>query len=85
MFGNKGFNILGISLDMNKQAWLKAIASDNLRWTHVSDLKYWNNEVAKLYNVGAVPQNFLVGPDGRIVAMHLRGEDLIKQLEIIFK
>ncbi|MBS1566300.1 MAG: alkyl hydroperoxide reductase, partial [Bacteroidetes bacterium] len=49
-------------------------------WTQVSDLNYWNNAVAKLYEVQAIPQNFLVGPDGKIVAKNLRGEELDKKL-----
>lgn len=81
-YKDKGFTVLGVSLDQagKKDAWLKAIHDDGLIWTHVSDLKYWNNEVAKLYDVKAVPVNFLVGPDGRIIAKNLRGEALHKKL-----
>ncbi len=81
-YKEKGFTVLGVSLDQpgKKEAWLKAIHEDGLVWTHVSDLKYWNNEVAKLYDVKAVPANFLLGPDGTILARDLRGEELDSKL-----
>ncbi|MEI9944256.1 MAG: TlpA disulfide reductase family protein [Chitinophagaceae bacterium] len=72
----KGFEIIGVSLDDKKDAWLKAIADDKLTWTHVSDLGGWANSVAKLYNVSAVPQTFLVDGNGVIIARNLRGKDL---------
>lgn len=75
-FKNKNFTVLGVSLDRVKEPWIQAIADDNLTWTHVSDLKFWNNEVAKLYSVGSIPQNFLIGPDGKIIAKNLRGPAL---------
>jgi peroxiredoxin len=78
----KGFTIVGISLDRPgaKDTWLKAIHDDHLTWTQVSDLKGWKNEVAQLYSVQSIPQNFLVGPDGKIVAKNLRGTDLETKL-----
>lgn len=79
-FKDKNFEILAVSLDNDKNAWLKAIANDGLLWIHVSDLKGWGNEAAALYNVRAVPQNFLIGPDGKILAKGLRGEELNKKL-----
>jgi len=81
-FKNKNFTILGVSLDneTGREAWLAAIKKDGLTWNHVSDLKYWNNEAAKLYQVRSIPQNFLIAPDGRIVAKNLRGEELVKKL-----
>jgi peroxiredoxin len=75
-FKNKNFTVLGVSLDRAKEPWLQAIADDNLAWTHVSDLKFWSNAVAQLYSIGSIPQNFLVGPDGKIVAKNLRGPAL---------
>jgi peroxiredoxin len=75
-FKNKNFTVLGVSLDRAKDPWIQAIADDKLSWTHVSDLKFWSNEVAQLYKVGSIPQNFLVGPDGKIVAKNLRGPAL---------
>lgn len=79
----KGFTILGVSLDREgaKAAWLKAIHDDHLTWTHVSDLQFWNNAVAKLYGVQSIPQNFLLDPAGRIIGKNLRGEELDQKLE----
>ncbi|AMR27797.1 alkyl hydroperoxide reductase [Hymenobacter psoromatis] len=76
------FTVLGVSLDRptGRAAWLKAIENDHLTWTHVSDLKFWKNDVAILYGIQAVPQNLLIGPDGRIVAKNVRGEELGKTL-----
>lgn len=81
-FKDKNFTVLGVSLDKPtaKDAWLKAIHKDGLAWTQVSDLKYWENDVAKLYGVRAIPQNFLIGPDGKILAKNIRGEELGKKL-----
>ncbi|HWV67780.1 TlpA disulfide reductase family protein [Chitinophaga sp.] len=81
-YKDQSFTILGVSLDQanGHDAWLKAIHTDQLTWTHVSDLKFWENEVAKLYGVRAVPQNFLLDPNGKIVAKNLRGEELDKKL-----
>jgi len=85
-YNDKGFEILGVSLDKKdgKEDWLKAIKNDKLTWTNVSDLNYWNNEVSLLYGVRAVPQNYLIDPEGVIVAQNLRGEDLDKFLEELF-
>ncbi|OQX80119.1 MAG: hypothetical protein B6D64_03780 [Bacteroidetes bacterium 4484_276] len=83
-FNDKGFDILGVSLDRNKAKWIAAIADDNLTWTHVSDLKYWDNEASKLYGVSSIPANFLLGPDGVIIAKDLRGEALQDKLEGVF-
>ena len=80
-YKNKNFVILGVSLDQGKKGnWLKAIHDDHLIWPQVSDLKGWKNEAAQLYAVTAIPQNFLVGPDGKIVAKNIRGDDLEKKL-----
>ena len=83
----KGFDVLGVSLDQptGKEKWMKAIHDDKLTWTQVSDLKFWNNEVAVLYGIQAIPQNFLIDPKGTIVGKNLRGEELNKKLEEILK
>jgi thiol-disulfide isomerase/thioredoxin len=82
----KGFDILSVSLDRSgdKDKWLKAIHTDGLTWTHVSDLQFWQNAVAVEYGVGSIPQNFLIDPQGKIIAKGLRGEDLEKKLGEIF-
>ena len=78
----KPFTILSVSLDRpdGHDAWMKAIHKDELAWYHVSDLKFWDNEVAKLYSVRSVPMNFLLDPQGKIIGKNLRGEALEKKL-----
>ena len=85
-YKTKNFTIVGVSLDRpeGKADWLAAIKSDGLNWTQVSDLQFWNNAAAALYFVRSIPQNFLIGPDGKIVAKNLRGEDLDNKLTEIF-
>jgi peroxiredoxin len=75
-YNKKGFDVFGVSLDRNEEDWLKAIKDDNLTWTQVSDLKYWNCEPAKLYAVSAIPSNFLLDGDGVIIGHNLRGDAL---------
>ncbi|MFD2721758.1 redoxin domain-containing protein [Hymenobacter monticola] len=77
-YKDKGFTILGVSLDKEgaREAWMRAIEKDGLAWTQVSDLKFWNNAAAQEYGVQAIPQNFLLDPQGKIVATNLRGEEL---------
>lgn len=85
-YKDKGFTVLGISLDRpgDKAKWLEAIHADGLTWTHVSDLRYWKNEVAVLYGIQSIPANFLIDPQGKIVGRNLRGEALQKELSDIF-
>lgn len=84
-FKDKNFEIIAVSLDNNKEAWLKAIETDGLPWIHVSDLKGWKNAVAAEYDVKAVPQNFLIGPDGKILAKNLIGKELEEELSQLIK
>ncbi|HEY0175470.1 MAG TPA: TlpA disulfide reductase family protein [Pedobacter sp.] len=85
-FHDKGFAVLGVSLDQpgKKAAWLNAIHQDKLTWTQVSDLQFWNNAVAKLYGIRAIPQNFLLDKEGKIIAVNIKGEELNKKLLEIF-
>lgn len=85
-YKDKGFQVLGISLDRPdaKEKWLKAIHDDQLTWTHVSDLQFWKNAVAVQYGIQAIPQNYLVDPQGKIIAKNLRGEALQKKLAELF-
>ena len=83
-FKDKGFDILGVSLDNSKEKWLKAVEKDNLTWTHVSDLQGWSNSVATMYGVTSIPTNLLIDKEGRIVAKNLRGEQLQAKLLEIF-
>ncbi len=84
---NKNFNVLGVSLDGpgQKTAWIKAIKDDGLVWTQVSDLKGFENDVAKTYGVRSIPASFLVAPDGKIIGKDLRGEALVAELERLLK
>lgn len=86
-YSDKNFTVLGVSLDQpgKKAAWLAAIEKDGLPWTQVSDLQFWNNAAAKLYQVRAIPQNFLIDPNGKIVAKNLRGEALQEKLKTLLK
>lgn len=84
-YKDKGFTILGVSLDgsSTKAAWIKAIETDGLKWTQISELNGWKNSAALAYGVSAIPQNFLIGPDGTIVGRNLRGEELQSKLKEI--
>lgn len=84
-FKDKNFTILGVSLDRTKDAWMQAIKEDGLTWNHVSDLKYWDNAAAALYDVRSIPYNVLIDPDGKIVAEDLRGSDLEETLKKLVK
>ncbi|HVI47568.1 MAG TPA: TlpA disulfide reductase family protein [Chitinophaga sp.] len=84
-YKGKNFTILGVSLDEDRDRWLRAINQDGLTWTQVSDLRGWGNEVAQQYGVQSIPTNFLVDPDGRIIARNLRGEQLEAKLEQVLK
>jgi len=82
-FNKGGFDIIGVSLDRTKDVWVKAIADDKLTWPQISDLKYFNSPVAKLYNVTAIPANFLLDEKGTIIASNLRGEALYNKIKDI--
>lgn len=81
-YKDKNFTVLGVSLDRpgKKEAWLQAIEKDGLLWTHVSDLKFWDNEVSKMYGIRGIPANFLIDPNGKIIAKNVRGEELQAKL-----
>ncbi|MCB0661818.1 MAG: TlpA family protein disulfide reductase [Saprospiraceae bacterium] len=84
-YHDKGFEILGVSLDRSKDKWLQAIEQDGLVWKHVSDLKGWQNEVAQLYGVRSIPHTVLLDAEGNIIARGLRGPQLEQELAKIFK
>ena len=84
-YKDKNFTILSVSLDQNKDRWKQAIKADNLTWTHVSDLKYWQNEVAQLYRINSIPANMLLDPSGKIIARNLRGQALYEMLGKLLK
>lgn len=83
-YHGQGFEVLGVSLDGKKEPWVKAIETDGLAWTQLSDLQGWKNAVALQYGIAAVPQNFLVDPQGKVIAKNLRGEELQTKLAQLF-
>jgi peroxiredoxin len=80
-FKDKNFTILGVSLDEKKEPWLKAIKDDELAWTHISDLKFWDSQAVSVYGFDGIPYNVLVDPQGIIIAENLKGANLIRTLE----
>ena len=85
MYHKKGFDVLGVSLDKNREKWLEAIDADGLTWTQVSDLQGWNNEVSDLYGVSSIPSNVLVDREGVIIGRNLRGEELLEKLKEVMQ
>jgi peroxiredoxin len=85
IYKDKGFNILGISLDIEKKDWKKAIDADKLSWTHVSDLQRFDGPTERLYHIEAIPSNFIIDPQGNIVAKNVTGADLEEFLKKTFK
>ena len=83
-YKDKGFDILSVSLDDDRNKWATAIKKDALPWTHLSDLKGWNNEVGRAYGVRAVPASFLIDPTGKIIGIGLRGDSLNEKLATLF-
>ena len=84
-YHDKGFEIVGVSLDDKKENWLKAIEADQLVWLHASDLKGWKSDLAAEYGIKSIPTSFLVDAEGKIIAKDLRGDALEKKLETLFK
>lgn len=84
-FKDKNFTILGVSLDQDKDSWLKAIKDDKLDWKQVSDLKFWSSMVVPLYKIQGIPYNVLLNPDGKVIASNLRGPMLDNKLKEVLK
>lgn len=84
-YHDRGFVILNVSLDTDKEKWQKAIEKDSIRWDNVSDLKGFNNGAALIYGVDAIPENFLIDENGVVIARLLRGEKLKKKLKELFE
>lgn len=82
-YKEKGFTIYSVSLDQSRDSWVKAIRNDNLTWTHVSDLRYWQSAAAQQYGVTGIPKTFLIDKEGKIIAKDLRGPALEQKLEEI--
>lgn len=84
-YKDQGLKIIGVSLDKEKEKWVKAIADDHLDWLHVSNLKFWEDEIAKSYFVDAIPATFILDENGTIVARDLRGEELDAKIAELLK
>ena len=84
-YKDKGFDVVGLSFDQDKEAWTGAIQSLALSWHHLSDLKGWKCVAGEVYGINSIPATLLVGPDGKIVANNLRGDALEKKLEELLK
>lgn len=84
-FRDKGFEIVGVSFDSKADAWKQAVVDLGMSWPQMSDLKGWKTAAHDEYGVNSIPSNVLVDPQGKIIAMDLRGENLQKKLEEIFK
>lgn len=83
-YHSRGFDIFGVSFDSKRDRWLKAIADDSLTWTHVSDLKGWDNAAGKLYGIRSIPSNVLLDSNGVIIAKNVLGDALKVKLEELF-
>ena len=83
-YHDKGFEILGVSLDNNKDKWLQAIAKDQLTCNHISDLKSWGSSATQIFKFNSIPLTILIGKDGKILAKNLRGPALEQKLEELF-
>ncbi|SFD29444.1 Peroxiredoxin [Chitinophaga sp. CF118] len=84
-YKNKNFTVIGVSLDKKKEAWLDAVKTDGLTWNHVSDLQFWESAVVPLYGINSIPTNLLLDPQGKVVAIGLRGEALEAKLKELLK
>lgn len=83
-YKDQGFEILGVSLDRDRNSWLQAIENDKLTWKHVSDLKFWQSEAAQSYGINAIPYTVLLDQQGKVIAENLRGASLEAKLGEIF-
>ncbi len=84
IYKSKGLNILGISLDVDKPKWEQAVNQDKLTWNHASDLKNFEGPTERLYHINAIPSNFMIDPDGNIIAKNITGSDLEEFLNKTF-
>ena len=84
-YHDKGFDIVGLSFDREKEPWVAAITEWEMPWIHLSDLKYWKSIASDVYNVNSIPDNLLIDPEGTVIARGLRGEDLEAKLAEVIK
>ena len=84
-YNKDGFNIIGVSLDRTKEQWEQAVIDDNLPWTQVSNLNFWNDPIARRYSIRAIPQSYLLNKDGLVMGKNLRGQDLEARISAMLK
>ena len=80
-YNKDGFDIIGVSLDRTKEQWEQAVEDDNLLWTQVSNLNFWNDPIARRYSIRAIPQSFLINKEGVVIGKNLRGNDLEENIK----
>ena len=80
-YNKDGFDILGVSLDRTKEQWERAVEDDNLLWTQVSNLSFWNDPIARRYSIRAIPQSYLIDQSGTVIGKNLRGNDLEERIK----
>ena len=80
-YNKNGFDIIGVSLDRTKEQWEQAVEDDNLLWTQVSNLNFWNDPIARRYSIRAIPQSFLINKEGVVIGKNLRGNDLEESIK----
>ncbi len=80
-YNQNGFDIIGVSLDRTKEQWEQAVEDDNLLWTQVSNLNFWNDPIARRYSIRAIPQSFLINKEGVVIGKNLRGNDLEESIK----
>ena len=83
-YHGKGFEVVGVSFDQKKDAWVNAIQQMGMKWPQMSDLKGWKCAASDLYGINSIPSNVLVDPTGKIVSMDLRGQKLLNTLKDIY-
>jgi peroxiredoxin len=83
-FHSKGFDVIGVSFDQKKEAWVNAVQQMGMSWPQMSDLKGWKCAASEIYGISSIPSNVLVDPQGKIIAMDLRGFELVKKLKEIY-
>ena len=81
-YNKDGFDIIGVSLDRTKEQWEQAVEDDNLLWTQVSNLNFWNDPIARRYSIRAIPQSFLINKEGVVIGKNLRGNDLEESIKL---
>jgi thiol-disulfide isomerase/thioredoxin len=84
LYHGKGFEVVGVSFDQKKDAWVNAIQQMGMKWPQMSDLKGWKCAASDLYGINSIPSNVLVDPTGKIVSMDLRGQKLLNTLKDIY-